>query len=194
MAAEQSAEAIDDTKYDLTANTCVHYAADIWRELDFEETEDLANFIFENFLKDDGALEYARQNVKYDGMHVPTSYLTGDGGGFEEYVKNIVHSQLDIMAAERSAEAIDDTKYDLTANTCVHYAADIWRELDFEETEDLANFIVENLLKDDGALEYARQNVKYDGMRVLTSYLTGDRGGFEEYVKNIVHSQLDINK
>ena len=100
----------------------------------------------------------------------------------------------DIMAAERSAEAIDDTKYDLTANTCVHYAADIWRELDFEETEDLANFIVENLLKDHGALEYARKNAKYDGMRVLTSYLTGDGGGFEEYVKNIVHSQLYINK
>lgn len=100
----------------------------------------------------------------------------------------------DILEAERAAEAIDDAAYDLTANTCVHYAADIWRGLDFEETEDLANFISENLLKKDGFLEYARQNAKYDGRRVLTSYLTGNHGGFEDYVKEMVLSQLNIKK
>jgi hypothetical protein len=100
----------------------------------------------------------------------------------------------DILNAERVAKAIDDTKYDLTENTCIHYAASIWRDLNFEETEDLGNFIIENLLRDDGALEYARQNAKYDGSRALTSYIIGGEGGFEDYVKEIVFSQLNLNE
>ncbi|KAL3794650.1 hypothetical protein HJC23_010078 [Cyclotella cryptica] len=100
----------------------------------------------------------------------------------------------DILDAEHKAEAIDDSKYDLTANTCVHYAAKIWRGLDIEETRDLADFIITNLLKDGSSLEYAKQNAKYDGRRALTSYLMeGDEVGFGEYVKDTVYSQLYIN-
>ena len=55
---------------------------------------------------------------------------------------------MNIIQAEGHAKAVDDLDYDLTKNSCVHYASDIWRSLELVETAALADFLVENLLKD----------------------------------------------
>eukprot|EP00956_Cyclotella_meneghiniana_P043621 scaffold279897_cov116-Cyclotella_meneghiniana.AAC.1 len=52
----------------------------------------------------------------------------------------------DILIAEKKATAINDSEYDLTKNTCIHYAGDIWRSLGVKETQDMADFLVSNLV------------------------------------------------
>ena len=96
----------------------------------------------------------------------------------------------EIVDVERSVEAIKDSKYDLTNNSCIHYAGRISRGLHFDETHDLATFLIDNLLKDDGILTVARNYKAAGGLRVL-SYATG-KGNFEDFVKETVYSQLNI--
>eukprot|EP00956_Cyclotella_meneghiniana_P038553 scaffold156035_cov53-Cyclotella_meneghiniana.AAC.1 len=96
----------------------------------------------------------------------------------------------EIMNAESSVAAIKDTKYDLTKNSCIHYAGRIWRNLRFDETNDLANFLIDNLLKNDGFLNIARHKSAAGGLRVL-SYVTG-QGSLKDFVKDLVYSQLYI--
>ena len=96
----------------------------------------------------------------------------------------------EIMDVERSVEAIKDSKYDLTKNSCIHYAGHIWRGLRFDETHDLATFLIDNLLKNDGILTVARHKRAAGGLRVL-SYVSG-KGSLEDFVKELVYSQLNI--
>ena len=95
-----------------------------------------------------------------------------------------------IMDAQSSVKAVKDSKYNLTSNSCVHYALHIWRELHFVETKDLANFLIDNLLKNDGFLTIARKKYDTGGLPVL-SYVAG-KGSFEDFVKDTVYSQLRI--
>jgi hypothetical protein len=97
----------------------------------------------------------------------------------------------DIIDAEDAVKAVDDSDYDLLKNSCVHYAGSIWRELKFEETHELADFLIENLLRDDGLLDIAHQKVAMGGLRVLSKHLVNE-DTFEKYVKETVISQLVI--
>jgi hypothetical protein len=97
----------------------------------------------------------------------------------------------DIAKAENDAKAVDDKKWDLTKNSCIHYAGDISRSLKFAETLELADFLVENLLRDDGFVTIAYRNVAMGGLRVISNYINKDES-FDEYVKEMVHSQLNI--
>lgn len=97
-----------------------------------------------------------------------------------------------IIDAESNVEPVDDSKYDLTKNSCVHYAGSIWRELGFDETNQLAIFLVQNLIRDDGFVNVARDKVKVGGLRVLAMYMVGGDIVFEKYVKDTVFSQLNI--
>ena len=99
----------------------------------------------------------------------------------------------DIIDAEQKVKAVDDSDYDLTKNSCVHYAGSIWRELQFDETPELADFLIENLLRDDGLIDIAHQKVAMGGLRVLSKYLI-DEDSFENYVKETVVSQLVIQE
>ena len=117
---------------------------------------------------------------------------------FKEALSHNLHSYVlgkaplkDIVDAEINVKAVDDSKYDLTKNSCVHYAGAIWRELGFDETEELGEFLTENLLRDHGLLEIAQQKVAVGGLRVLSKY-TGYDDAFEKYVKDTVISQLHI--
>eukprot|EP00956_Cyclotella_meneghiniana_P023431 scaffold45649_cov55-Cyclotella_meneghiniana.AAC.1 len=98
----------------------------------------------------------------------------------------------EIIDAERSVEAIKDSKYELTKNSCVHYAGHIWRKLQFDETNELASFLIENLLKDDGFLKVARSKLSAGGLRVM-SYVAG-KGSLKDFVKDTVYSQLNIKE
>ena len=94
------------------------------------------------------------------------------------------------MDAERSVEAVQDKDYDLTSNSCINYAGRIWRALRLDETKELANFLVENLIENDWFLTIARQKYSAGGLRVL-AFVTG-KGSFENFVKDVVYSQLNI--
>eukprot|EP00956_Cyclotella_meneghiniana_P037458 scaffold139212_cov21-Cyclotella_meneghiniana.AAC.1 len=96
----------------------------------------------------------------------------------------------DILAAEEEATAIDDSKYDLSKNTCVHYAGDIWRSLGVKETEEMADFLVTNLVESVEFIEFAKK--KAGGLRAIASYVIGGSASLENYVRSIVTSQLNI--
>ena len=56
---------------------------------------------------------------------------------------------IDLLEAEESAESHDASNFDVLTNNCVHYASKIWRHLGVHETEDLADFIVANIINDE---------------------------------------------
>lgn len=112
---------------------------------------------------------------------------------------NVLHHSLgtarlgEILEAESKVSAVDDSDYDLTRNSCAHYAQHLWRRLGIQETPGLAVFLIDKILSDGGLVEYAQQTKQHGGLRVL-SHLSGDKNAFEQYVKNTVLSQLDIEK
>ena len=95
-----------------------------------------------------------------------------------------------IFTAMESATPIDEDDYDLTSNTCAHFAVGLARSIGFDKTPELANFIVDNLLRDGGFLQVAQGSIWTGGLRVLLS-LTED-GGIEAFTKELVASQLDM--
>ena len=97
----------------------------------------------------------------------------------------------EVLIAENQVPAIDGSNYDLTKNSCAHYAQSIWRALKIEETAELADFLITNLLRDDGLARYAKQTLSQGGLRVLTNY-GKDSALFTKYVKDTVVSQLEI--
>lgn len=100
-------------------------------------------------------------------------------------------SLLEILHADESVGALDDSEYDLTKNSCAHYAQEIWRSLNIEEDKELGNFIVENLLRDDGLVKYAQKSVGYGGHMVLSQF-KADKFVYDKFVRDTVFSQLDI--
>ena len=95
----------------------------------------------------------------------------------------------DLLKAEENAEAIDDESFDLATNNCVHYASSIWRRLGFDETEDLANFLVHNIIIDEAQLE--EMMPKQRGGRMLLKAMSHE--GHEDFVKNVVYEYFDLN-
>ncbi len=93
-----------------------------------------------------------------------------------------------VLEAESSAEAIDDKSFDLATNNCVNYASSIWRRLGFDETEDLANFLVDNIIVDKTQLE--KLAFKSGGRRLMDAMYNE---GLEDFVKNVVYSQLYLD-
>ena len=90
----------------------------------------------------------------------------------------------DVLKAEENAEGIDYASYDLLTNNCVNYASRIWRHLEFDETEDLANFLVHNIIVDETQLE--KWASKHGGRKLYKTMLNK---GLEEFWKNVVYSQ-----
>jgi hypothetical protein len=95
----------------------------------------------------------------------------------------------DVLDAEENAEAIDEASYDMLNNNCVHYASRIWRRLEFDETEDLGNFVVHNIVIDEGLLENLTSKVQ-GGRRLLKALLNKRH---EEFVKNVVYEYFNLN-
>jgi hypothetical protein len=91
----------------------------------------------------------------------------------------------DLLEAEESAEYHDASNFDVLTNNCVHYASKIWRHLGVHETEDLADFIVANIINDENVLNsWEDEGVR----RLVQTVMTEGR------VKKIVYSQLHLNK
>ncbi len=95
----------------------------------------------------------------------------------------------DMLEAESRAEAIGDESFDWATNNCVHYASSIWRRLGFDETQDLGNFVVHNIIIDEAQLE-EMMSKQLGGRRLIEAM---SHEGHEEFVKNVVYSQLYLN-
>jgi hypothetical protein len=95
----------------------------------------------------------------------------------------------DVLEAESGAEAIDAESFDFATNNCVHYASSVWRRLGFEETDDLANFLVHNIIIDEAHLK-EMMSKQLGGRRLIEAM---SHEGHEEFVKNVVYSQLYLN-
>lgn len=98
----------------------------------------------------------------------------------------------DIIEAERTVRPLEDD-YDIAVNSCAHYAGRIWRGLGFEETADLADFIVENAVEDEHFEDVARSHPTAGGRRVLAALGNGGRRALRKYWKGVVYSQLNID-
>ena len=111
--------------------------------------------------------------------------------GFHSYRLGNV-SLRDVMEAERHVAPIDNSGYDLVRNNCAHYAQRIWRGLQIRETAELADFLIENLLRDHGIVEYAKNVIHQGGLEVLSKFVSNP-SILEEYVRDSVLSQLNID-
>ncbi len=113
-----------------------------------------------------------------------------DLGEFKDLSKHHlgVAALADILKAEENAEAIDKASYDVLRNNCVTYASSIWRHLEFVETEDLANFLVENIIVHEAQLEKLASK---HGGRMLLKAMSNE--GLKKFWSNIVYSQLYLN-
>eukprot|EP00956_Cyclotella_meneghiniana_P008260 scaffold11019_cov38-Cyclotella_meneghiniana.AAC.2 len=98
----------------------------------------------------------------------------------------------ELLIAEGSVEPVHDSDYDITQNNCAHYAQSIWRNLKFDETPELADYLIDNILRDDSVMEYIKEEATdYGGLRVLSKFTAGKRF-YEKFVKESVISQLDL--
>ena len=99
----------------------------------------------------------------------------------------------EIIKAEESVESIKNADYDLLTNSCIHYAGKISRALEMKETPELAIFLIQSLLKDNGLLKVAEEKLNSGGLRVL-KYVSGSGANsmIEKYVQDTVFSQLNI--
>ena len=95
-----------------------------------------------------------------------------------------------ILKAEEQADVIDGSNFDLVSNNCVHYARDIWSSLGFDETDNLALFIIDHLKSDESFEKLAKKHI--GGGRYLAAKAIGGPGAMEVFIDHVVYSQLDI--
>lgn len=95
----------------------------------------------------------------------------------------------DALKAEENAEAINATSFHLVTNNCLTYASSVWRRLGFDVTEDLNNFLIDNIMLNQALLTKVTSN--FGGRRLLGAI--SDQG-YEEFWSNVVYSQLYLKK
>ena len=97
------------------------------------------------------------------------------------------------------APAPDEVGYDFERNSCVHYAGNIWRAIQAEdgtaavkETSELAEFIINNVVDDDGFIELVKKKENVGGFRASAMLAVGGKAGVKSYVADLVYGQLNI--
>lgn len=85
-----------------------------------------------------------------------------------------------ILEAERSVYPIDEEMVDILHHYCAKYTQDILDVLNIEMTSEVANFMIDNMLRDYSVIDYAKKE-------------GGEEEGMaEQYVKDSVLTQLGI--
>ena len=100
----------------------------------------------------------------------------------------------DILQAEEDAAPLSVTEYDLSTETCAHYAQRISRSLDIAETNELAQFFISNIIEnaDVDKLKKMLPKAGKGGIRALAAIAKGGKGGVLRHFHKLVYSQLDI--
>jgi len=99
----------------------------------------------------------------------------------------------DVLEAVASSPALTRGKFNFETNTCVHYAMNIWRALELNESDDLADFIIAQLLASPSVEEHTRYDTG-SGLHFGSGirYLAAKAGGqhvLVKYIKDLVYSQ-----
>jgi len=100
-------------------------------------------------------------------------------------------SLVDILVAEESVEAIEPSNYDYFYNSCAHYALYILRSLGLKETKELGDFVIDNVINDVKGMKIAKKS-KGRSLRALAAFAIGGKGGYENYLKDVVYPQLHL--
>jgi len=102
-----------------------------------------------------------------------------------------------ILEAENQAAELNPTllSFNLSTNTCVHYARDIWRRLGMTESASLAEFVIENVVGDPHIERIAGEILTLGegmgGLRNLAArVITGGSNLVREKVEETVYSQF----
>ena len=98
----------------------------------------------------------------------------------------------DILKAEQAAEPLRASEYNLTKNSCAHYAQRIWRALGFEETQELATFLIDNIVGSEFFERIAKNHRESGGLRALAAIAMG-KDSLKVYMEGAVYSQLDLS-
>ena len=95
LKAEEQADIIDGSNFDLVSNNCVHYARDIWSSLGFDETNNLALFITDHLMSDESFEKLAKKHI--GGSRYVAAKTIGGPGAMEVFIDHVVYSQLDVV-------------------------------------------------------------------------------------------------
>mmetsp|Transcript_50793 Transcript_50793/g.51202 ORF Transcript_50793/g.51202 Transcript_50793/m.51202 type:complete len:366 (-) Transcript_50793:821-1918(-) len=100
----------------------------------------------------------------------------------------------DILQAEEDAVPLSVTEYDLSTETCAHYAQRIYRSLDIAETNELAQFVLSNIVENVNVDKLKKMLPKAGkgGLRALAAIAMGGEGAILRHLHELVYSQLDI--
>ena len=147
-------------------------------------------------------------DTKSTGMnHCPSAvgFYSKDGekhhyvayDGHEEYdsvdeIKLGSAKLADFFKAEEDATPIDESTYDFTSNSCVHYAGDIWRRLKVDETKELAEFIINNVVNDDSLKVLLKEREDIGSFRTTAMLAIGGKPAMRSFISDIVYEQLHI--
>ena len=94
----------------------------------------------------------------------------------------------ELLEAEAGAEAICGDQFDYYTNNCVHYASSLWRSLQFEETEELGTFLVEQIMSRPGFSQVLQDHLQPNEGRNLVA----NPDSLIMHLIESVHSQLEL--
>jgi hypothetical protein len=138
-------------------------------------------------------------NIAFDsvGGKRRSQFSTEDAAGAVAVHHGGFVSLRSILEAEKQAAEVNPTllSFDLSTNTCVHYAGDIWRRLGMPESASLAEFVIENTVGDPHSERIAGEIEALNGgmgdLRILAArVITGGSNLVREKVKEAVYSQF----
>jgi hypothetical protein len=130
-------------------------------------------------------------SLGFASMNGERIMLKGDSEGLEmfDFVGDSSYKLGELLEAFRKATPIDGLGYDFEGNTCIHFASRIWRELGIVESNELGDFLVNNIVEDKNFVQMARR--KAGGIAIVATTLFGPEA-LRGYVENMVYSQLNI--
>ena len=96
LEAEQAAEPLRDSEYDLTRNSCVRYGIRIWRQLGFKETHEMASFIVDNLVGSEYFQTIIKNHVASGGFSAYLAHFMGKSA-FKSYFTYVVYRELDVV-------------------------------------------------------------------------------------------------
>lgn len=129
-------------------------------------------------------------SVGFDSRDWKKVIFTANINDAEKYFLNTFQLG-NIFSAFDQAKLITNEDYSITENSCLHFAANIWRPLGVVENVDLQEFIVSNIVEDDNTMKKFFNSYS-DQYGVLANSVVG-KLQMEKFVQLVVSSQLQTS-
>ena len=100
----------------------------------------------------------------------------------------------DFLKATGDVKPIADSDYDFTTNSCVHFAQGIWRGVGVAETTELAEFIINNVVNDNGLKELLEEYGDTGSFRTTAMLAIGGKAATRRFISDVVYEQLVISQ